>query len=614
MGAAVGFAELCELAGGVVLFLYGLHLASEKLKLVAGSRLKVIIRLLTGNRMLGLVAGLLGTVLVQSNTATAVILVGMCQAGVINMARSIGVLLGANLGSTVTVQFIAFDLYAYALLLIAVGFLANLDLDARKARAGAIVSLVAGLLLWNSGLAGAATLFSLTGIALLALSFLDERQAAGLAMMGFGLIFVGLKIIKTAMAVIKEDPAFVQLLLSSQNYPLLVVAVAFVFTVLTNSSTATLGTAIALVSAGGGASSGQPLLGAEGAVCVVMGAHLGSCPMAMLSSAGQGRIARQVSYAHVLVKVAGVALVYPLLGPFTSALKGLNVAMGASAARSVANAHSLFNLVNVVSLLPFTPQVAKLLERLIPPAVQEDPGILKHISREHMEYHPMAMDSAELEVKRLAFMIRDLLRRLPEGLRATQLTQLEIFEKLDDEVDQLFRSILAFLTRLGQERLGHDLFQRQMTLVYVLTHLEGMGDRISKDFQRVQRKRILGDGSFSIEGQRLLGQLHELLLKRVDAIIVAFGERDSTALRTILNGQDEFLARSRLLTKAHFKQLVRGISSAEDTSMHYLDTLSVFMNIHRGIVDIAQNLMYCPYYTGDRCELGPDEEREVESS
>lgn len=594
----VGFQQLAQLAGGIVLFLYGLRLSSDNLKAVAGSRLKVIIKLLTGNRFLGLVAGIAGTVLVQSNTATAVILVGLCQAGVITLDRSIGVLLGANLGSTLTVQFIAFDLYAYALLVIAVGFLGTLKLDTRRTRIIAVVLGIAGLLAVLEGVPAVGWILVVGGTAFGALSYVVERKAAGLALMGFGLIFVGMKIIGAAMAILRENPAFVDLLVRFQEWPVLVILASFVFTVLTNSSTATLGTAIALVAAGGSATGALPLLTPIGAVAVVMGAHLGSCPMAVLSSTGAGRIARQVSYAHVVVKILGVLVVYPLLEHFAAFLTWFNTLVEASAARGVANAHTLFNLVNVVTILPFTPQVARLLDALCPAEKAAAPGILQHISEEQMEFHPMAMDSVELEVKRLAFMVRGLVRQMEEALTADSTADLWRLKEADDQVDELFGSILAFMKKLGQERLGQELFQRIMTMVYILTHLEGIGDCVSKDFFNIMRKRVDRDVQFSIEGINLLTDIHHMLLERMDAVIKILGKRDFAALARILDGQEEFYGRTRVLTKAHFKQLVKGVHAAEDTTMIYLDTIATMKNIHRALVDIAQNIRYCPYYSG----------------
>ncbi len=587
----IGFQELSQLAGGIVLFLFGLHLASDNLKAVAGARLKVIIKLLTANRMLGLFAGLFGTVLVQSNTATAVILVGLCQAGILTMARSIGVLLGANLGSTVTIQVVAFDLYAYALLVIAVGFIGTLSLSSKSLKIGGGVIGCFGLILLSKDLPAIGSILAIVGFASLCLSLLSERKAAGRALIGLGLIFVGMKVIKVAMAVMKDSPSFAKVIVDFQAYPLLVIAAAFLFTVLTNSSTATLGTAIALVAAGG-----SKLISPEGAVAIVMGAHLGSCPMALLSGTGTGRIGRQVSSAHVFIKVAGVVVVFPFLSQFAHYLTAFNSWMGASPSRAIANTHTLFNLINVVTLLPFTPQIAALLDWVIPEKKRQIEGILQHISDEQMEYRPLAMESAELEIKRLAFMVRGLLRAMEEAFTTSERSTLAKFKELDDKIDGLFDSILTFLTKMGQERLGSEMFHRAMTLVYVLTSLESIGDRVSKDFRETMRKRIEMDVQFSFEGLELLQDIHRLVIGRMDDIIQVLGEGEKELLTKVLDGQKEFHAKARILKKAHFKQLVKGVQEAEDTSMLYLDTLATMRNINQSIVDIAVNLHYSPYY------------------
>jgi len=588
---AIGFEELCLLAGGIVLFLYGLSLASENLKAVSGNYLKVIIKLLTANRFLGMFAGLGGTVLVQSNTATAVILVGLCTAGVLTLTRSIGVLLGANLGSTVTVQFIAFDLYAYALLLIAIGFLGTLKIKRKLQKKIGLVLIIGGAILIQQGITPVGTLLLLAGISQLAISFISERRAAGMALMGFGLIFVGMKIIKSAMIILQNDPTFSDLIVKFQTYPILVILLALVFTVMTNSSTATLGTAIALVATGG-----SKLLSPEGTVAIVMGAHLGSCPMAFLSSTGAGRVARQVSATHIFIKVAGVILVYPLLEPFSNLLVSFNSWTGATPERAVANAHSLFNIMNVLTLIPFTNQIAKLIEMLIPEKEKESETILRYLSEEQMEYQPMAMDSVELEVKRLSFMVRDIVANMREGLDESQLSNIRKIEKQDKKINKLFTSILDFLSRMGQAKLGAENFQRVLTLVYVITNLERIGDLVSKDFSLIMKKRIERDIQFSFEGLQLLIKTHEFLLEDINLIIKILSEKDTKSIHKIIDGRNQFLKQTRLLKKAHFKQLINGVKEAEEASMIYLDTLSSMRDVHQAIHDIAENLRYCSYY------------------
>jgi phosphate:Na+ symporter len=587
----IGFNELCLLSGGIVLFLYGLSLASENLKAVSGNYLKVIIKLLTANRFLGMLAGVGGTVLVQSNTATAVILIGLCTAGVLTLTRSIGVLLGANLGSTVTVQFIAFDLYAYALLLIAIGFLGTLKIKRPLQKKLGIFLVATGAILIQQNLASIGIIIIISGFSQFALSYISERKAAGMALMGFGLIFVGMKVIKSAMVILQNDPTFSDLIVKFQNYPILVILLALIFTVLTNSSTATLGTAIALVSSGG-----SELLSPEGTVAIVMGAHLGSCPMAFLSSTGAGRVARQVSATHIFIKIAGVILVYPLLEPFSHMLVSFNDWTGATPARAVANAHSLFNIVNVLSLIPFTNQIAQFIEKLIPKKEKEKETILRYLSEEQMEYQPMAMDSVELEVKRLSFKVRDIVAIMKSSLDESQLSNIRKIRTKDKEINELFTSILEFLSGMGKSKLGAENFQRVLTLVYVITNLERIGDLISKDFSLIMTKRIEEDIQFSFEGLKLLTATHVTILEDMNLIIKILSERDASSIHKILGRRDQFLKQTRLLKKAHFKQLIKKVKEAEEASMIYLDTLSSMRDVHQAIYDIAENLKYCPYY------------------
>ena len=273
-------------------------LTSTGLQKASGSALKSIIHKLTANPLFGMLVGILVTFLIQSSTATTIILVSLVGANLMTLAQSIGVILGADVGTTLTVQLIAFKITSYALFFIAVGF---------------------------------------------ALSFLAKRprmKSLGQIIMGFGMIFFGIHIMTTTMEPVREYEGIRQILLSFGRNPFLGLIVAAVLTVITNSSAATIGLVLSLAM--------QGMIPLQASVPLILGANIGTCSTALLATIGAPTDAKRVGVAHVLFKFLGVILILPFLGPFTDLVSSTSI----DPARQIANAHTLFNVGIAVVFLP----------------------------------------------------------------------------------------------------------------------------------------------------------------------------------------------------------------------------------------------------------------------
>src|SRR5437867_6161617 len=293
---------LISLAGGASLLLYGIRLVGEGLQRAAGSRLRHLLSTLAGGRIRGLVVGAGVTALLQSSSATTVMLVGFAGAGLMSLRQTMGVILGADIGTTVTVQLLAFDLLDYSLLIVFVGFL----------------------------------LMAARG----------QLRYLGRAVFGFGLLFLALKLIQDGMAPVRDNALFRQLLLALSGQPVVLIALAAVFTALVRSSAATIGLAMAFAA--------QGLIRLDGAVPIIFGANIGTAATAVIASLGANVEARRVAAAHGAFKILGVALFLPFVGPFAD----LVTRTTDDPARQLANAHTIFNVALALLFLP-GPQVGR---------------------------------------------------------------------------------------------------------------------------------------------------------------------------------------------------------------------------------------------------------------
>jgi phosphate:Na+ symporter len=303
---------LLALFGGMALLLYGIQLTGDSLQRAAGGKLRGLLTGLARNRFTAVFSGAAVTALVQSSSATTVMLIGFVSAGLMTFRQTLGIILGADIGTTLTVQLIAFKLTDYAVLLVGIGF---------------------------------------------SVMFLAQRRVikdVGSALLGFGLMFLGLKLILEGAVPIKTNPLATQVIASVADSPVLAVIVAAGFSALVHSSAATIGLALALATEG--------LLSLPGAVSIVIGANVGTCATALMAAVGSSAEAKRVALAHIAFKVLGAALALPLIGPFTDFVA--DTASGA--ARQIANAHTFFNIGVSLIFLPFMPFAARAIEALVP--------------------------------------------------------------------------------------------------------------------------------------------------------------------------------------------------------------------------------------------------------
>ena len=445
-------AMLIQLAGGLALFLFGMDQMGEALKLVAGDKMRQILGKLTTNRVMGLFTGAVVTAIIQSSSVTTVMLVGFVTANLMSLSQAIGVILGADIGTTITAQIVAFPIKKYALLLVAAGFL--MTFTSRRE---------------------------------------DVRQY-GFLVMGLGLIFFGMAVMSGAMKPLRSYEPFIDLMQNVSN-PLVGILVSTAFTALVQSSSATMGIIIVLAS--------QGLISLEGGVALALGANIGTCATAGLAALGKPREAVRVAVAHVTFKIAGVLLIVWFIPPFADLVRAISPAsehltgmdrLAADTPRQVANAHTLFNVGIGLLFLPLAGVFARFCEWVVPDRPLTEAEELdarhepKYLDEVLVDTPALALERAQLEIGRLGDRVGDMYEAFLEPTFAHDTTRLEEIAEMDVDVDMLHAQTVAYLARISSGELSRNETDALIRLMQAANHIEHMGDLIETNLVRLGQK------------------------------------------------------------------------------------------------------------------------------
>jgi phosphate:Na+ symporter len=512
---------LLALFGGMALLLYGIRLSGDSLQRAAGGRLRHLLTGLARSRLLAVASGALVTAIIQSSAATTLMLIGFVSAGLMTFRQTMGVILGADIGTTFTVQLIAFKITDWALLLIGVGFATTLTAHRRV------------------------------------------LKDVGQAVLGFGLVFLGLKVILEGAEPLKTSPLALQVLAAMAETPALAVLVGAALSALTTSSAATIGLTLALAH--------QHLLPIAGAVAIVLGANIGTCVTALMAGVGATPEAKRVAVAHIGFKLSGVALTLPLIEPFTR----LVAATADDPARQIANAHTLFNVGISLVFLPFAALAARAIEALVPDQqLADNPFKTRYLDERALSQPSLALGQATREALRMADVVQGMLRDLIPVFHNDDQELLEEVERRDDRVDFLEREIKLFLARLGREAMGHDLSRKEIALISFIGNLENIGDIIDKNLMELARKKLYHGRRFSEEGWAEIVEFHGTVSKNLESAIAAFAANDRGLAQAVLDQRPVTRQRERELRESHLRRLRVGLTESLETSEIHLDILT----------------------------------------
>ncbi len=529
---------LIALFGGMALLLYGMQLVGEGLQLAAGGRMRQILGHITNNRFKGMMVGAFITAVIQSSSATTVMLVGFASSGLMDLTQTIGVILGADIGTTVTVQLIAFQIFDYALLLVGIGFL---------------------------------------------LIFTSRRKIfkyAGQAILGFGFIFFAMKIMSEAMVPLRQSPIVKTLLVSLGDQPLLGIIVAAIFSALVHSSAATIGLALTL--------SLQGLLPLAAAIPVIFGANIGTCATALASSIGTKPEAKRVAMAHIFFKVMGVLVFLPFIQPFVRLVE----LTATDVPRQIANAHTLFNVGITALLLPFSAVLARFISSLVSED-KEGGGLFgpRYLDDHMLETPALALGQATREALRMADIVSEMFTKTVATFSGEDVELIEFVQERDDQVDTLDREIKHYLTKLSQQSLTAEQSKREIGILAFANNMENIGDIVDKNLMDLAKKKLTKAVHFSEPGLKEIILLHKKVLQNLELAISAFASNDPALAQQVLEHKLEISQTERKFRQAHIQRLHEGYRESIDTSEIHLDVLTNLKRINSHITAVAYPIL-----------------------
>jgi len=466
------------LFGGLALFLAGLDMLSEGLKKAAGDTLKNLLSKMTANRLLGAITGAFITAVLNSSSVTTVLVVSFITAGVMTLTQSVGVIMGANIGSTMTAQLLAFNISAYALLPIAVGFFMTFTAKA------------------------------------------EGIKHAGMMAMGLGLVFFGMGIMSTAMTPLRSYEPFMAFL-ETMERPLLGVLAGAAFTGLVQSSAATVGIAIAMATEG--------LLTLPAGIALALGANIGTCITALLAAIGKPEEAVRAAIVHVMFNVIGVLVWLPVIDQ----LADLAIAVSGTAGipRQIANANTLFNVINTAIFIGFTPWFALIALRIYPGRPQKAGIIIKpkFIDESTLTVPAVALEQVRREFGRMGRITLAMLSEMPHAVLEKDKQHVETIMMLDDKVDILEAAIFGFLGKVRQLSLTAKESGVHQKLMTATVNLETLADVIETDLAPMAKRLIENQQRVSESARDAFEELYISVHRSVELAIKAIRDDDQKA-------------------------------------------------------------------------------------
>lgn len=542
------------LLGGLGLFLFGMKLMSDGLEQVAGARMRSILEFFTKNRFIGMLVGILFTAIVQSSSATTVMVVSFVNSGLMNLYQAAGVILGANIGTTVTGQLIAFNLSDIAPLFVIVGVV-------------------------------------------MSMFFKDQNvKKIGVVVLGFGILFMGLSTMSDAMSTLKESPQILGLL-QSLTSPLAAMLVGFLVTAVLQSSSATVGIIILMAN--------QGML--DFIICpfLILGCNIGSCVSALLASLGGKKDAKRAAWIHFLFNIIGSTIIFGILMPAQKPITNVFMTVsGGNPGRAVANAHTAIKIAEVILLFPFMTWVVKATYKIIPgkDAKPKNDYQLKYINNTTTPAAATAVVDAILELQHMGELARTNLKVSMETLCNPDMKQIEEVYEREKYIDYLNREITDYLVGINTLEIPMADAKLVGGLFHVANDIERIGDH-AENFAEAARDRIERDISFSEKAVAQITDMTDMVIRALDYALDMFSKRNREHMKEILELEDAVDEKERKIQKSHVKRLSKGKCTPE-AGMIYSDTVS---GLERA-ADHATNIAFAILEPEDLNE--PDEEGE----
>jgi phosphate:Na+ symporter len=471
----------------------------------------------------------------------ALLSVEAINGGFVTFRQVLAVMLGANIGFTLTVQLLAFKFYVYN------------------------------------------AVFLTLGIPVYVFSKRITWRGAGQAVMGIGFLLASIQMLSVAVAPLRDSPEVREIIAVLDKHPVWLMWFAAGLKVVLQSATATIGIALALCA--------EQVLPINSAVAVVIGANIGIGVTALL--AGYPRIeTRRMAAGNLLFKLAGAAVCMPLLPQFVALLERFTFHGTTHDTQLIANAHSLFNIALMIVFLPLVPALAALLEKIMPaPPTAETTAGPRYLDRSSLESPALALGQATREILHMADEVQAMLRDAHRALENGNQAICAAVQQRDDVVDTLNNEIKAYITQLSQQALTHEESRREIALLSFAHELESIGDIIDKNLIELAKKRLTLGVSFSKDGWAELDGYFLAVLENFEIAVAAFASQDRALAEKLLRHKQRISERERELRNQHFHRLHAGLAESVETSSIHLDALTYLKHINSLLTTVAYPIL-----------------------
>lgn len=515
------------LLGGLAIFIYGMNMMSECLQKAAGEKMRSILALLTKNPVMGVLAGALTTAVLQSSSATTVMAIGFVSAGFMNLPQAISIIIGANIGTTMTAQIIAFKLSDYIYAIIFVGFIISFLVKSEKVK--------------NIG----QTIFA------------------------FGLLFLGIETMGSVMKPLADSPVFTEMIARVSDVPILGVAVGTLMTLVVQSSSATVAVLQNFASQAGpdGVTS---VIGLAGAIPILFGDNIGTTITAVLASIGQTKDAKRTAVAHCVFNISGTFLFIWFVGPFAKLIqmispKGPEIEV---ISRQIANTHTIFNCVMTLVWVPLIWLMVKIVMRIIPDGRKEQYSLSEplYLDEKLLGQPTAALQLMAKEVLHCSEIVRDMIRQTREALKNEEKKEIEDVHCKLDAVKSLHARITQYLTDLfASGSLNEEQASQSAGIMYVLSDVDRMGilcGEVAGGIKEKMEKKY----KYSKEAMKDLGKSLELIETMYSEVLEAIVSGKLEHAKELVKKREKVMELDISMRKAHMSRVSKGKCDASLTA------------------------------------------------
>lgn len=529
---------IINLLGGLGLFLYGMKLMGDGLENAAGDKLKGIFDRITSNPVKGVLTGTIVTAIIQSSSATTVMVVGFVNAGLMNLYQATSVIMGANIGTTITAQLITFKFDAFAPVFLAIGAVMILFCNKRKVK------------------------------------------EVGQIILGFGILFLGLKLMSSAMSPLKDSVFFANLILKLEGHTILGLLIGMMMTAVLQSSSASTGILVALASTGS-----LPL---TVAIPILLGNNIGTCVTALISSIGTSITAKKAAVIHLLFNLIGavIFLIIPV-----SFLANIVLAISPNSGveaipRQIANAHTIFNVVNTLLLLPLIKYLVAFVNKIIPGEDEKDVPGVKYIDERLLETPAIAFGQTTNEIVRMGEKAKENLKVAMNSFLQGDEELIKVAYNNEKIINLLEHDITRYLVKLSNSDLGDEQRAELAAYFHVVNDIERIGDH-AENIADLASERITKRLNFSADAMNEIKGMFDYTVSAVEMSIECFKSYNREKAAGIRGIEERIDSLEKELRASHIKRLNTGVCNAVVGTI-FLDLISNLERIGDHSVNIAE--------------------------